>query len=65
MDTNVINEKEHSPSLPLTLTLAFAEDTDALVRFTSLSVTEQDRVIRRAESAHTKKELKRILSEIR
>ncbi len=51
--------------LPTPLTLAFAADTDAFVRFSALSSDEQDEIIKRASSSHTKKELKRILKEIK
>lgn len=59
---------KHSPDvyepLPSGLTMAFAQDIDALVRFTNLSVAEQDEIIRRAKCVRTKSEMQRLISEM-
>lgn len=50
--------------LPSGLAMAFAQDTDALVRFTNLSVAEQDEIIKRAKNVRTKAEMQRLISGI-
>ncbi len=50
--------------LPEGLIMAFAHDTDALVRFTRMSNEAQDEIIRRAENVRTKSEMKRLVESI-
>lgn len=49
---------------PEGLLLAFAQDTDALVRFMDLTMEAQDDLIRRARSVRTKNEMRRLVSSI-
>lgn len=51
-------------SLPSGLALAFAQDVRALARFTSLSVAEQDEIIRRAKHVSSKDEMKKLVRSI-
>lgn len=53
--------KGNFPELPEGLAMAFAQDTAALRRFTDLSVTDQDDVIRRARSVSTRDEMRRLI----
>ncbi len=51
--------------LPIGLTVAFAQNTDAFVRFTALSNDEQDKLICAAKQAKTKRELLRLIDSIK
>lgn len=53
-----------SEGIPEGLLIAFAQDTDALVRFTDLTTEAQDDLIRRARSVRTKNEMRRLVSSI-
>lgn len=50
--------------LPEGLAMAFAQDTDALVRFTNLTTEAQDEIIRRARNVKTKNEMRRLVRSI-
>ncbi len=50
--------------LPEGLAMAFAQDTDALVRFTNLTTEAQDEIIRRARNVKTRSEMRRLVSSI-
>lgn len=52
-------------SLPVGLTVAFAQNTDAFVRFTALSPAEQDELIDAAKQVKTKRELLRLIDSIK
>ncbi|MCD7830872.1 MAG: hypothetical protein LUI01_01175 [Firmicutes bacterium] len=62
----VRQEMENSTAdrLPEGLVMAFAHDTDALVRFTRMSNEAQDEIIRRAANAKTERDMKRLLKSI-
>ena len=55
---------EEFAELPEGLAMAFAQDTDAFHRFTAMSNSEQDDIIRRARSVHTRDEMRRLVGEI-
>lgn len=50
--------------LPLGLGMAFAQDTDALRRFTGLDCDEQDALIERARQVRTRAEMQRLVASI-
>ena len=50
--------------LPEGLALAFAQDVDALVRFTNLTTEAQNDIIRRAKNVKTKNEMRRLVTSI-
>lgn len=56
--------KGQPDGLPAGLLMAFAQDTDALVRFTNLTTEAQDDLIKRARSVRTKNEMRRLVSSI-
>ncbi len=47
--------------LPEGLAMAFAQDTAALARFTALSISAQDDVIRRARSVSSRDEMRQLI----
>ncbi len=57
-------ENSTADRLPEGLVMAFAHDTDALVRFTRMSNEAQDEIIRRAANAKTERDMKRLLKSI-
>lgn len=50
--------------LPAGLAMAFAQDTDALTRFTNLPTDTQDDIIRRARSVKTRNEMRSLVNSI-
>lgn len=50
--------------LPAGLAMAFAHDTNALVRFTNLSNQQQDEIIRRAKNVKSRDEMRRLVSSL-
>ena len=59
-----VSPVEEFAALPEGLAMAFAQNTDALRRFTALSIPQQDDMIRRARSVSTRDEMQRLIGEI-
>ncbi len=63
IDLNKDNNSEN-PQIPLGLGMAFAQNTDAMRFYSSLSPAEQQSVIDRAHGVKSKKEMRAFVSDL-
>lgn len=59
-----MSRESHENNMPLGLAMALAQSSVAMKNFGVLSELEQEKLIERARSVHSKKEMKDIVSEL-
>lgn len=59
-----MSRDSHENNMPLGLAMALAQSSVAMKNFGVLSELEQEKLIERARSVHSKKEMKDIVSEL-
>lgn len=59
-----MSKESHENNIPLGLAMALAQSSVAMKNFGVLSELEQEKLIERARAAHSKKEMKDIVSDL-
>lgn len=61
---NKMSNESHDQSMPIGLSMAMAQNIDAMKQFGALSSTEQENVIAKARNAQSKAQMQSIVSEL-